>query len=227
MKEAHEAVKIRCELDNENLDFNKELIRFESLVRQTIEQRDWEPAFMYEIPLFFEILTNNPVIANRNQEFTEVLEPPKTYSHPKLDEYLYEIYNLLLNIRNQKLGNSDWNDSYSFVKQNYDEFISNGLANDIEKAIAYYERVFSMLKSKPIEIEVIVENLEEYLNLPFWKNRWYVYEVWITLRTVKALKKYKIELNVGSKGVLPLRPGRYSKVGTFIDEKNHEYTLHA
>ncbi|WEA41648.1 vWA domain-containing protein [Lysinibacillus fusiformis] len=231
MKEAHETVKISCELDNENLDFNlehfKELIRVESLVRQTIDQRDWEPAFMNEIPHFFKLLTNNSMIVNDNQKLAEVLEPPKTHSHPKLDEYLYEIYNLLLNIKNQKLGDSDWYGSYGFAKPYYDEFISNGLAIDIEKAIAYYERVFSMLKSKPIEIEVIVENLEEYLNLPFWKNRWYVYEVWITLRTVKALKNYKIQLNVGSEGVLPLKSGRYSKVGSFIDEKNQEYTLHA
>lgn len=231
MKEVHEAVKIRCELDNENLDFNlehfKELIRIESKVREVIQQKLWKPEFVNEIPHFFRILTSNSIVVNHQQELAEVLESPKTYFHPKLDEYLYEVYNLLLNIKNQKLRDSNWNGPYGLAKPYYDEFVSNGLPIDTEEAIEYYERVFSMLESKPVEIEVIVEKLEDYLNLPFWKNRWYVYEVWITLRTVKALKNYNIELNVGSEGVLPLKSGRYSKVGTFIDEKNQEYTLHA
>lgn len=231
MKEVNESLKIRCELDNSQLDFNlehfKELIRVEFELLQVIQQRVWLPEFINEIPHFFKILTGNSIVIDTQREMSEELESPKIYSHSKLNEYLFEVYSLLLNIKNQNIGDSNWRGPYSLVKPFYDDFVSNGLPTNIEKAIKYYEETFSQLKSKPVEVEIMVEKLEEYLNLPFWKNRWYVYEVWITLRTVKVLKNYKIKLNVGREGVLPLSSGRHSHVGTFIDDKKQEYTLHA
>ncbi|MEO2222992.1 vWA domain-containing protein [Priestia megaterium] len=231
VKEAYEAILIRYELENEQIEFNldhfKEFLKVESLVRQVIQQRVWSPQFVNEIPHFFKVLTNNSIVIERHPVLTDVLEQPPTYSDPKLNEYLFEVYNLLLEIKTHRLGEGLWLGAYNLAKPFYDEFTSKDFSLNIKEATAAYEEIFSRLDSEDVEVEVLIEKFIEYLNLPFWKNRWYVYEVWITLRTVKALENFNIKLNVQSDGVLPLSSGRYSHVGTFIDEKNQEYTLHA
>jgi hypothetical protein len=65
----------------------------------------------------------------------------------------------------------------------------------IAAAVRFFEQdIASALPSKQVPGETWVRELIEFLNLPLWRHRWYLYEVWATLQTVSALEGYDARL---------------------------------
>ncbi len=95
----------------------------------------------------------------------------------------------------------------------------------LEESLSYFEEILSKLRSEGREEDVIVETFFKILELPFWKYRWYVYEVWTTMILVSTLSEYGIKLQLEGGTILPLRRGKDSVVGQFQDQNGRTYLV--
>lgn len=95
----------------------------------------------------------------------------------------------------------------------------------LEESLSYFKEILSKLRSEGREEDVIVETFFKILELPFWKYRWYVYEVWTTMILVRTLSEYGIELLLEGGTILPLRRGKGSVVGQFQDQNGRTYFI--
>jgi hypothetical protein len=81
------------------------------------------------------------------------------------------------------------------------------------EAIDYFEKeIWSKLQFRINEESV--KELLDVLNLPFWRYRWYLYEVWATMHTIDAFTDYNISFNVDSSGTLAVDRGRTTVIAT-------------
>jgi len=77
----------------------------------------------------------------------------------------------------------------------------------VREAVNYFEKeIWSKLQFR-INEEVVKELLD-VLNLPFWKYRWYLYEVWATMHTIDALANFDISFGVDSTGTMIIDLGK-------------------
>ncbi len=93
----------------------------------------------------------------------------------------------------------------------------------ISDALAHFKKLVSSLNIERREGEMVIENFLKILDLPFWKYRWFVYEVWTAAIVVRVLSSYQITLNLQEGNILPLTRGRESVLGEFCDKKNEVY----
>lgn len=231
VKKNEESIKCAYNLDeidriNFDLEHFKEFERIEIKIKREINQKIWTPEFLFEVPSFFRILTDNSL--NLEEPNVGILQFPNLKEHSELTPYLMEIYSILKHIEEKGLSTTaEWSDPYPLAKIYYTAFINQNKVLKINEAISYYEKCFSKLETRKIEINIITEVLEEYLDLPFWKYRWYIYEVWVTMITLEELRKFNVRLNLVENNVLPLSSGRSSFVANFIDKYEQLYTVHA
>ncbi len=95
----------------------------------------------------------------------------------------------------------------------------------VEEALDYFEELLKKVSTITKDNNVMIEIFEKVLNLPFWKYRWYVYEIWTTCIVIGSLDGYNLKLCAGTDGVLPLIRGKESKVAKFKDDKSEEFTI--
>jgi hypothetical protein len=96
--------------------------------------------------------------------------------------------------------------------------LANIKPHKAKEAIEYFEEeIWSKLQFR-IKEEVVKELLD-VLNLPFWKYRWYLYEVWATMHTIDAFTDYNISFNVDSSGTLAVDRGRTTAIATINTNK--------
>lgn len=95
----------------------------------------------------------------------------------------------------------------------------------LEEALSYFKEILSKPRTEERKEDVIVETFFKILDLPFWKYRWYVYEVWTTMILVSTLSEYGIELQLEGGTILPLRRGKDSVVGQFQDQNDRTYFI--
>jgi hypothetical protein len=77
------------------------------------------------------------------------------------------------------------------------------------------------------EKETLVEVFRTVLDLPLWKHRWYIYEVWTAFRILGTLKDFSPVLDTNAEGQLALIRGRSTRVAKFEDEHGASYVLAA
>ena len=100
------------------------------------------------------------------------------------------------------------------------EKVSSDL-NHIEETINLNDEIFKKLNDVKVLEKKLVRKFEKILNLPFWRYRWYVYEIWVTCSIIKMLQEFQPQLNIDDNGALPLIRGKKSIVAKFksADEK--------
>jgi hypothetical protein len=94
-------------------------------------------------------------------------------------------------------------------------------ARDLLEQLPYDPRVESQ------DQETAVEVFRKVLDLPLWKYRWYVYEVWSAFRLLHVLKDFSPVLRVSAEGQLSLVRGSSTTLATFQDERGCAYALAA
>lgn len=95
----------------------------------------------------------------------------------------------------------------------------------VDSALEYFSNLLSGLECYERQGEVLLETFRKVLDLPFWKYRWYVYEVWVTAVVIDILADYDVTMQLEQGDVLPLRRGSKSLIGTFQDRKHDAYSL--
>lgn len=181
-----------------------------------------------------------------------ILHPVCT-GHKKIDSMAVKIYFLLK--RTDELIGPHRNDddmSYScpegqtleydhvFVLETFPALVGlyNGLIesieksssdlNQIEEAIKTDDEIFKKLNDVRVLEERLVRNFETILNLPFWRYRWYVYEIWVTCSVIQVLQEFHPKLNIDDNGVLCLVRGKESIVAKFkLATADEEYVIAA
>lgn len=95
----------------------------------------------------------------------------------------------------------------------YEEIVGNAR---IQNALEFFEkRIIPQLTNETHITDVEIELLFEFLNLPMWKYRWFLYEVWCSLKAVEALNDYNPCLIVKD-NMLKIDEGkRWSKLANF------------
>jgi hypothetical protein len=89
-----------------------------------------------------------------------------------------------------------------------------------KEAIDYFEKeIWSKLQFRITE--EVVKELLDVLNLPFWKYRWYLYEVWATMHTIDAFTDFNILFNVDPSGTLTVDRGRTTEIATISTDKGN------
>jgi hypothetical protein len=87
-----------------------------------------------------------------------------------------------------------------------------------KEAVEYFEKeIWSKLQFRINE--KTVKELLDILDLPFWRYRWYLYEVWATMHTIDALSYFDISLNVDSAGTLAVEVGKTTEIAIVHTEK--------
>jgi hypothetical protein len=87
-----------------------------------------------------------------------------------------------------------------------------------KEAIDYFEKeIWSKLQFKINE--KVVKELLDVLNLPFWKYRWYLYEVWATMHTIDAFTDFNITFKVDSNGTLAVDRSKTTEIATISTDK--------
>jgi hypothetical protein len=87
-----------------------------------------------------------------------------------------------------------------------------------KEAVEYFEKeIWSKLQFRINE--KTVKELLDILDLPFWRYRWYLYEVWATMHTIDALADIDISLNVDSAGTLAVEVGKTTEIAIVHTEK--------
>lgn len=74
--------------------------------------------------------------------------------------------------------------------------------NLVKKQMAKYQRALSdiiVLKGRK-KTETIVEDILDFVRLPYWKYRWHVYELWTTILCLNMAGAHRIELNLKDHG---------------------------
>lgn len=99
--------------------------------------------------------------------------------------------------------------------------------NKINESHLQYEHLISILKPKHYEKDLLISTFIELLEMPFWKYRWYLYEVWVTSLTLKSLEKFDLKVTQDSKGNFPLYRGKASSVATFEASNKKSYAIHS
>jgi len=96
--------------------------------------------------------------------------------------------------------------------------LANIDSNKVKEAVDYFEKeIHSKLQSTTSD--ETVKELLEVLNLPFWKYRWYLYEVWATMHTIDAFKDFDVSFNVDSSGTLAVERGKTTEIATIKTDK--------
>ena len=88
--------------------------------------------------------------------------------------------------------------------------MANIHSNKVKEAVGYFEKEIRNKLRSTISEENVKELLE-VLNLPFWKYRWYLYEVWATMHTIDAFKDFDVSFNVDSSGTLAVERARQQR----------------
>jgi hypothetical protein len=76
----------------------------------------------------------------------------------------------------------------------------------------FFNEVWNKLQVR--ETKKLVKELIDALNLPFWKYRWYLYEVWATMQTIDALSESEVLLKLDSGGALSVDRGKTTEIAT-------------
>lgn len=205
-------------------------------------QRRFEPSERYDVPkpvpsgftrlddaleVIYNLLSNTAseiYEANRPSEerFATVLREVSRARNENNDDE-YDRRSLLTNA-------SFTRETFPSVLYSYEDLlerIHDGSWNRtrLEESLSYFKEILSKLRSEGREEDVIVETFFKILDLPFWKYRWYVYEVWTTMILVRTLSEYGIELQLEGGTILPLRRGKGSVVGQFQDQNGRTYFI--
>lgn len=205
-------------------------------------QRRFEPSERYDVPkpvpsgftrlddaleVIYNLLSNTAseiYEANRPSEerFATVLREVSLAKNENNDDE-YDRRSLLTNA-------SFTRETFPSVLYSYEDLlerIHDGSWNRtrLEESLSYFKEILSKLRSEGREEDVIVETFFKILDLPFWKYRWYVYEVWTTMILVRTLSEYGIELQLEGGTILPLRRGKGSVVGQFQDQNGRTYFI--
>jgi hypothetical protein len=87
-----------------------------------------------------------------------------------------------------------------------------------KEAVNYFEKeIWNKLQVRLKE--EIVKELLDILNLPFWKYRWHLYEVWATMHTIDALADFDTSFNVDSTGTLAIDLGKATEIASVHSSK--------
>jgi hypothetical protein len=101
-------------------------------------------------------------------------------------------------------------------KMNDPNYEKNAGKDRIQNAIDYFdEKITPQLKQTARNVEANVELLFEILNLPMWKYRWFVYEVWCSLQAVDALESYNSCLSIVDDKLTIDQGKRWSELAQF------------
>ncbi|MCC6003561.1 MAG: hypothetical protein LM590_04400 [Thermofilum sp.] len=75
--------------------------------------------------------------------------------------------------------------------------LANIDSNKVKEAVDYFEKEIHSKLQLTISDETVKEYLE-VLNLPFWKYRCSLYEVWATMHTIDDFEDFDVSFNVGA-----------------------------
>ncbi len=144
---------------------------------------------------------------------------------------------MALQSESQDLGDDRFSASFIYetfpaVLRRYEDLINRintGRWNKdrIPQALTFFGQLYNNLGEKIIQVDENVDLLEKILELPFWRYRWYVYEVWVTLLSAVPLSEFGFNPVLLKGQVLTLALGKESEVGYFIDSNENEYVLAA
>lgn len=68
---------------------------------------------------------------------------------------------------------------------------------DRRQAVDFYrENIAPKIEARSDIIARNQRTLLDILRLPFWENRWHVYEIWMTIQTLEALDSYDPQINI-------------------------------
>ncbi len=240
-------LKIECNFGTKKFKIDltdfQEWVRIEKTIKGSRRHQIWTEHDVWQLTDFFGMLGVNSRDLILNYPLQVPL--PKTKGYLELDRCIKTIFNLLDSISKriyeQERGNVGTNPfemlednllshnfihgAFSRVLARYEEYLLQNDFRNIEKAVAFFhDYILSNLTTVHIEEEDLIDEFINILNLPFWKNRWYLYEVWITLTIVRELHKYNVKLN-DENGVLPLKSGSFTTVATFQARGGNKYSI--
>jgi hypothetical protein len=96
---------------------------------------------------------------------------------------------------------------------NYEKLVGS---ERVQNALEYFDKkITPQLQHSIRSMETKIEILLEILNLPMWKHRWFLYEVWCSLQAVEAVDSYDSCLSLKD-GWLNIGEGnRWSELAEF------------
>ena len=92
-------------------------------------------------------------------------------------------------------------------------------------ALALLEGLPLAARHREKTCETVVEVFQHVLDLPLWKYRWYLYEVWAGFQLIGALREYAPVIHVDDEGRLALARARKSIVAHFSANDGELYEL--
>jgi len=88
----------------------------------------------------------------------------------------------------------------------------------MQEAVEYFRK--EILDKLPVrEVEKTIREIVDILSLPFWKYRWYLYEVWAALQTIDAFEEFSADLNMDSSGTIAINRGKVAELGKIDTSK--------
>ncbi|MDR7869171.1 MAG: VWA domain-containing protein [Sporomusaceae bacterium] len=240
-------LKIECDFGTKGFKIDladfQEWVRIERTIKGSRRHRLWTEYDVWQLTDFFGMLGVDS--RDENLFYPIQIPPPESKGYLELDKCIQDIFYLLTAIAKRISAGDDGrcgtnpfeiiddnplsdnfiHGAFSIILARYKAYLLQDDLNNIERAIAFFhDHILSNLTIVHMEEEDLIDEFINILNLPFWKNRWYLYEIWVTLTTLRALNKYKVKLNDKS-GVLPLKTGSFTNVATFQVDRGDKYSI--
>jgi hypothetical protein len=219
-------------------DINKFKESYELLRRVREPQVIWTPNDFFKVFKLIRIIEQGV----KDWQYAYVrYERGVNFKLPDVPYFQGELYDVLIKVREAVQGAIELVDSkpdinqYPLLKSYY--YILTDLVPGVvqlliqdaarlaniepqkaKEAVEYFEKeIWSKLQFRINE--KIVKELLDILNLPFWRYRWYLYEVWATMHTIDALADIDISLNVDSAGTLAVEVGKTTEIAIMHTKK--------
>lgn len=236
-RRSEEFISIECKIGEEDLILGLEdFLEAKSItteVSQATLVRDWPWYFLPDIRGVFVSLLGHDLDRLPPNDANPVLDVRTGFSD--MDDVLEEIFGLLNWVRNgleKGTLTGRWSDAYGTLMGYAQAFLSEAHQVDrwdpqlVADAVQSFHRLVDGLPTRMVEETVMLDIMQRFLNLPFWKRRWYIYEIWVSLVTVSMLGD-SAHINVGTGGMLPLSSSRPTKIAAFHDRAQVAYDIYA
>lgn len=132
---------------------------------------------------------------------------------------------------NRLLKNASFTrEAFPCLLQQYEDLVERFQSGDwrkedVDEAVDEFNEVISKLDVVKKDAEVLVDLFRKILDLPFWKYRWYLYEVWIATIVIDALREYEPEIPLNADEILPLVRGSAAVIGEFCDRDGNSLSI--
>jgi len=115
-------------------------------------------------------------------------------------EYILNSLVLALQFWKKKYYRTDFEKRFPFNNKNKDEFYNNPgkYINEVKIFMEEYKRaLYDIIIFRGYrDSNMLIKDILEFVRLPYWKNRWHLYELWSLVLVLNFAKRnYEIELN--------------------------------